>query len=290
MPGLLAADRFAVGAEVLHVVEVDAGDDGAVGIDDVDRVEPPAQADFEDRHVERRRGQQAHDRQRRELEIGERHVLARRFDALEVRHQRVGLARSRRRCGSAPRSARGAAWCRARCDSRPAAAIDSSIAQVEPLPLVPATVITGQCEAQPHALRDRAARGRAPARWSSGAGARSARANRPEFSCRALSQYYDALMTHRPSTASRTATPSRRPARGSTDNGVDYSFHDFRKDGVPRSAAGRWIAGLGWEKLVNRKGTTWRKLDAATQSGVTDAASRASADAAKTQRDQAAGR
>jgi hypothetical protein len=49
--GLLEADALAVGAEVFHVVEVDAGDDRAVGVDDVDRVEPAAQADLEDRHV-----------------------------------------------------------------------------------------------------------------------------------------------------------------------------------------------------------------------------------------------
>ena len=34
-----------------------------------------------------------------------------------------------------------------------------------------------------------------------------------------------------------------------------------------------WLRSNGWEALVNRKGTTWRKLDAAAQAGVTDAAS-----------------
>jgi Spx/MgsR family transcriptional regulator len=57
--------------------------------------------------------------------------------------------------------------------------------------------------------------------------------------------------------------------------GVDYTFHDFRKQGVPAAHLDRWIAELGWEKLVNRNGTTWRKLDAKTQSAVTDAASAA---------------
>ena len=52
-----------------------------------------------------------------------------------------------------------------------------------------------------------------------------------------------------------------------------YQFHDFKKSGVPPEALAAWIAAVGWEKLVNRKGTTWRKLDAATQAGVVDAAS-----------------
>jgi arsenate reductase len=58
-----------------------------------------------------------------------------------------------------------------------------------------------------------------------------------------------------------------------TAHGVDYSFHDFKKQGVPAEQLPGWIAAVGWEKLVNRKGTTWRKLDAATQAAVVDAAS-----------------
>ena len=55
--------------------------------------------------------------------------------------------------------------------------------------------------------------------------------------------------------------------------GVDYAFHDFRKEAPTKDLLDRWSAELGWEKLVNRNGTTWRKLDAATQSSVKDAAS-----------------
>ncbi len=57
-----------------------------------------------------------------------------------------------------------------------------------------------------------------------------------------------------------------------TDQGVDYAFHDFKKLGVPADRLPDWIAAVGWEKLVNRKGTTWRKLDSATQASVVDAA------------------
>lgn len=56
-----------------------------------------------------------------------------------------------------------------------------------------------------------------------------------------------------------------------TDQGVDYVFFDFKKLGVPTEQLPSWIAAVGWEKLVNRKGTTWRKLDAATQTAMVDA-------------------
>jgi Spx/MgsR family transcriptional regulator len=46
---------------------------------------------------------------------------------------------------------------------------------------------------------------------------------------------------------------------------VDHAFHDFKKAGVPPDRLGHWIASAGWEKLLNRQGTTWRKLDADTQ-------------------------
>ncbi len=55
--------------------------------------------------------------------------------------------------------------------------------------------------------------------------------------------------------------------------GVNCQFHDFRKLGVPEAAIASWIKTLGWEALINKKGTTWRKLDAKTQAGVTCAAS-----------------
>jgi len=54
--------------------------------------------------------------------------------------------------------------------------------------------------------------------------------------------------------------------------GVDYRFHDFKKQGVPEARLEPWLQTLGWEKLINRQGTTWRKLDPAAQSAVGDAA------------------
>ena len=49
------------------------------------------------------------------------------------------------------------------------------------------------------------------------------------------------------------------------EQGIAYTFHDFKKQGVPAERLPQWIASLGWEKLLNRQGTTWRKLDAAVQ-------------------------
>jgi Spx/MgsR family transcriptional regulator len=55
--------------------------------------------------------------------------------------------------------------------------------------------------------------------------------------------------------------------------GVAVQFHDFKKAGVPSDRLAAWIASAGWQRLLNRQGTTWRKLDEATQAAVTDATS-----------------
>ena len=57
--------------------------------------------------------------------------------------------------------------------------------------------------------------------------------------------------------------------------GVAYVWHDFKTQGVPAALLAQWLQHLGREELINRKGTTWRRLDAAVQAGVTDDASAA---------------
>lgn len=42
--------------------------------------------------------------------------------------------------------------------------------------------------------------------------------------------------------------------------GVAYTFHDYKKAGVDRAVLERAVAALGWEKVLNRQGTTFRKL------------------------------
>ncbi len=50
--------------------------------------------------------------------------------------------------------------------------------------------------------------------------------------------------------------------------GIEHRFHDFKLEGLSATKAQAWIAALGVDVVVNRKGTTWRKLDAATQAGL----------------------
>ncbi len=55
-----------------------------------------------------------------------------------------------------------------------------------------------------------------------------------------------------------------------TEHGLEYQFHDFKKQGVPADRLLAWAQTLGWQKLLNRQGTTWRKLDADIQAAVHD--------------------
>lgn len=50
---------------------------------------------------------------------------------------------------------------------------------------------------------------------------------------------------------------------------IDIEFHDFKKLGVTAAQLKKWIDLVGWEALVNKKGTTWRMLDAETQASIT---------------------
>lgn len=54
--------------------------------------------------------------------------------------------------------------------------------------------------------------------------------------------------------------------------GVAFNFHDFKKAGVPQAELDQWLASTGWERLLNRQGTTWRRLDQARRDAVRDAA------------------
>ena len=50
--------------------------------------------------------------------------------------------------------------------------------------------------------------------------------------------------------------------------GIAFRFHDFRRDGLAPALAQSWIDRLGIERVLNRRGTTWRKLDEATQAAL----------------------
>jgi arsenate reductase (glutaredoxin) len=42
--------------------------------------------------------------------------------------------------------------------------------------------------------------------------------------------------------------------------GIDYKFHDFRIDGLDKKKLQGWAKSVGWETLLNKRGTTWRQL------------------------------
>jgi arsenate reductase (glutaredoxin) len=49
------------------------------------------------------------------------------------------------------------------------------------------------------------------------------------------------------------------------------AFHDFKRDGLSEALVDHWIAAVGVQTLVNRKGTTWRRLDDAARASADDA-------------------
>lgn len=44
------------------------------------------------------------------------------------------------------------------------------------------------------------------------------------------------------------------------DQGVEYIFHDYKKSGIDAVSLQRWADQVGWETLLNRRGTSWRKV------------------------------
>jgi arsenate reductase (glutaredoxin) len=57
------------------------------------------------------------------------------------------------------------------------------------------------------------------------------------------------------------------------EQGHDFTFHDFKKQGIERAAVAQWLTQIDWATLVNRKGTTWRNLPDERKAAVTDGAS-----------------
>lgn len=53
-------------------------------------------------------------------------------------------------------------------------------------------------------------------------------------------------------------------------NHVDFEFHDYKTKGITGSKLKAWAKQLGWESLVNKRGTTWRQLEDVVQSKVTN--------------------
>ncbi|MET0250779.1 MAG: arsenate reductase [Novosphingobium sp.] len=60
-----------------------------------------------------------------------------------------------------------------------------------------------------------------------------------------------------------------KKARGWLEGkGLDYTFHDYKKSGVDEGKLRRWVDAEGWEKVLNRKGPTFRKLPEGDREGL----------------------
>ena len=54
------------------------------------------------------------------------------------------------------------------------------------------------------------------------------------------------------------------------DNNIEYVFHDYKKEGVSADKIKVWQKEFGWQPLINKRGTTWKKLDKELQESVND--------------------
>ncbi|MDX8413412.1 MAG: ArsC family reductase [Mariprofundales bacterium] len=60
----------------------------------------------------------------------------------------------------------------------------------------------------------------------------------------------------------------RKARKWLTEAEIAYSFHNYKKEGVDKTILHQAAEQLGWETLLNRRGTSWRKLDEADREGV----------------------
>ncbi len=49
---------------------------------------------------------------------------------------------------------------------------------------------------------------------------------------------------------------------------IEYTFHDVRSDGLDKKDLSAWVKAVGWEVLLNRRGTTWRQLPDADKENI----------------------
>jgi len=56
-------------------------------------------------------------------------------------------------------------------------------------------------------------------------------------------------------------------------HGVDYAFHDFKKQGVDEAMIAGWIKQVGWQKVLKKTGPTWGKLPDSVKASIKDDAS-----------------
>ena len=62
----------------------------------------------------------------------------------------------------------------------------------------------------------------------------------------------------------------RKAKKWLTGHDIEFEFHDYKKSGVPKQSLQKWNQQLGWETLLNKRGTTWRKLDDSVKNSVNE--------------------
>ena len=61
----------------------------------------------------------------------------------------------------------------------------------------------------------------------------------------------------------------RKARKYFAENDIEFRFHDVRDDGLDIQMLERWAARIGWEKLINRKSLTWRKIPEVDREDIT---------------------
>lgn len=84
-------------------------------------------------------------------------------------------------------------------------------------------------------------------------------------------------MAHEPVTifGIKTCDTMKKARAWLDEHGVAYAFHDYKTAGIDAAKLGSWIDRLGWEVLLNRAGTTFRKLPEADKDGLDAAKAKA---------------
>ena len=55
------------------------------------------------------------------------------------------------------------------------------------------------------------------------------------------------------------------------EQGIEYQFHNYKKDGLDEKLLRGWVEAVGWEVLLNKRGMMWRKLDDRTKANIDEA-------------------
>ncbi|GDY27841.1 ArsC family reductase [Agarivorans sp. Toyoura001] len=64
----------------------------------------------------------------------------------------------------------------------------------------------------------------------------------------------------------------KKARRWLSEHNIEFTFHDYRKDGVTKQQIGQWCKLLGWEAVLNKRGTTYRQLSDEQKAGLDESA------------------